>query len=165
MNRKKPVTILGVDPGFALVGWGIIEGIHDKLKVKSYGCIETDKELPLEKRLAIIYKELTKIINKYKPEVVAIEELFFFKNAKTAIPVSQARGVIMLAAEQSKAQVQEFTPLQVKQATCGYGRADKTQIQKMIKIILNLKTVPKPDDAADALAIAVCSAVSNDNLK
>lgn len=164
MNRKKPVRILGVDPGVALVGWGIVEGIHDKLKAKDYGCIKTDRRLPLEKRLVIIHRELQKIINKHKPEVVAIEELFFFKNVKTAISVSQARGVIMLAAEQSKIPIQEFTPLQVKQATCGYGRADKIQIQKMIKIILKLKTIPKPDDTADALAIAVCSAVSNNNL-
>ncbi|MBU0613303.1 crossover junction endodeoxyribonuclease RuvC [Patescibacteria group bacterium] len=165
MNRKRPVTILGVDPGVALVGWGVIKGVHDKLSAEDYGCIETDKKLPLEKRLLIIHTELQKIMKKHRPEIVSIEELFFFKNVKTAIAVSQARGVIMLAAEQSKTQVQEFTPLQIKQAICGYGRADKAQIQKMIKIILKLKSIPKPDDTADALAIAVCSAVSNDNLK
>ncbi|MFA6272505.1 MAG: crossover junction endodeoxyribonuclease RuvC [Patescibacteria group bacterium] len=163
MNIKKPVTILGVDPGFALVGWGVVEGIHDKLVAKDYGYIETDKSLPLEKRLAIIHKELQKIIRKFKPDVVSVEELFFFKNAKTVLAVSQARGVILLAAEQSKVPVHEFTPLQVKQTICGYGRAEKAQIQKMIKIILKLKTVPKPDDTADALAIAVCSAVSKNN--
>jgi crossover junction endodeoxyribonuclease RuvC len=163
MYIKKPATILGIDPGFALVGWGVVEGIHDKLIAKDYGCIETDKRLPIEKRLAIIYKELQKIIRKYKPDIISVEELFFFKNVSTAIAVSQARGVILLAAEQSKVPVQEFTPLQVKQTICGYGRAEKAQIQKMIKIILKLKTTPKPDDTADALAIAICSAVSKNN--
>ncbi|MFA6525144.1 MAG: crossover junction endodeoxyribonuclease RuvC [Patescibacteria group bacterium] len=163
MNIKKPVTILGVDPGFALVGWGVVEGIHDKLVAKGYGCIKTDKNLPLEKRLVIIYKELQKIIRKFKPDVVSVEELFFFKNVTTALAVSQARGVILLAAEQLKVPVHEFTPLQVKQTICGYGRAEKAQMQKMIKIILKLETVPKPDDTADALAIAVCSAVSKNN--
>ena len=164
MNHKEPITTLGIDPGFALVGWGVVEGIRDKLKTKAYGCIETDKNIPLEKRLDIVFKELVKIIKKYTPDVVAIEEIFFFKNAKTVISVSQARGVIILAAEQSKIPIQEFTPLQVKQTICGYGKADKTQVQKMIKMILKLETIPKPDDTADALAVAVCSSVFNNDL-
>jgi crossover junction endodeoxyribonuclease RuvC len=163
MITKQPSRILGVDPGFALVGWGIVEGIHDKLIAKEYGCIKTEKNIPLEKRLAIIYLDIQKIIKKFKPDIVSVEQLFFFKNVTTAIAVSQARGVILLAAEQAEVPVQEFTPLQVKQTICGYGRAEKEQIQKMIKLILKLKTVPKPDDTADALAIAICSAVSKNN--
>lgn len=154
------MIILGIDPGYAIVGVGIIEYIGNKFKVIDYFAITTEAHTPFEKRLKIIYDSLEEIIVKYKPDFMSIEELFFNDNAKTAIAVGQARGVIILSAVNCGVEIFEYTPLQVKQAVVGYGRADKKQVQLMTKALLNLESVPKPDDVADALAIAVCHAHS-----
>lgn len=151
------MVILGIDPGTATVGYGLIKTNQSKVEVIDYGCIQTSSLLKPAERLKKIYTELTKLIKKYRPEIMAVEDLFFFKNLKTAIKVSQARGVILLAGANNNVPVYEFTPLQVKQALTGYGRAEKIQMQKMVKLIFNLKEIPKPDDAADALAIAFCA--------
>lgn len=152
-------TILGIDPGTAIIGFGLIkkEG-KSKLETIDYGCIKTSIEFSTAERLQKLHRELNLLIKKYKPDIVAVEDIFFFKNLKTAIKVSQARGVILLTAAQSKLRVEEYTPLQIKQAVACYGRADKKQVQQMVKTILNLKEIPKPDDAADALAVAICCA-------
>lgn len=126
----------------------------------AFGCLETAKTLKVEQRLKILYQKLIAIIKKYNPDCLAIEELFFFKNSKTIISVAQARGMAILAAANLNIQVCEFTPLQIKQAITGYGRAEKQQVQKMVKALLCLKEIPKPDDAADALAVAICAAHS-----
>lgn len=152
------MIILGIDPGTALIGIGLVRYENKKISLEGYGCIETKPNLPDEKRLLRLYGELNKLIKKHKPDIVAVEKIFFFKNQKTVVGVSQARGVIMLAAAQNKKQIFEFTPLQIKQALTGYGRAEKKQIQQMVKAFLGLKEVPKPDDAADALAAAICCA-------
>jgi len=157
---KKDEVILGIDPGFGRVGWGLItKGKGDWMAV-NYGCIETPKSDCFVDRLSDMRDELTKIIKKYKPTRMAVEELFFFKNLKTAIKVGQARGVILLTAVDNKLELDEFTPLQVKQAITGYGRAEKKQMQKMVQTILNLKHAIKSDDAADALAVALCAGQS-----
>lgn len=155
------MIILGIDPGTATTGFGIIKSEKSNINLVYYGCIITSPRDSTAQRLKILYTELEKIIKKYKPDMAAIEDIFFFKNLKTAIKVSQARGVILLAGTQNKLAVCEYTPLQIKQAVTGYGRAEKMQVQKMIKIILNLKEIPKPDDAADALAVAICCANTN----
>lgn len=154
------MIILGIDPGTATTGYGVIKKRSNKLDLVDYGCINTKSDLLLPKRLDNIYKELKKIIKIYKPNILVTEKLFFFKNLKTAISVSQAQGVIFLAAQKAKVPIFEYTPLQVKQAMAGYGRADKKQIQKMVKVLLDLDEIPKPDDAADALALAICHAHS-----
>lgn len=154
------MVILGIDPGIARLGWGLIINTQGKLKIIDYGCFETSATTPEPLRLAEIYEFLIKLIKFHKPDVLSIEELFFAANARTALTVGQARGVIILSATQSKLHVNSYTPLQVKQALTGYGRADKNQIQLMVKSILNLKVIPKPDDAADALAIAITHAFS-----
>lgn len=146
---------MGVDPGIAIVGYGFVELFENSYKVLDYGAITTKAKIPLPDRLDLIYQEMNDLINQYKPEDIAFEELFFNKNVKTAITVAQARGVEVLAAKKSGANLYEYTPLQVKQALVGYGRATKSQIQDMVKIILNLNKVPKPDDVADALAVAI----------
>jgi crossover junction endodeoxyribonuclease RuvC len=156
MSSKKKQIILGIDPGLATTGYGIIIKEKDKILVVNYGAIDTAPKLKFAQRLEKIHQNLTKIIKKYKPDIIAIEELFFAKNVKTALMVGQARGVLMLTAMQAKVAIHEYTPLQVKQALTGYGRADKNQIQQMVKVLLNLKKIPKPDDAADALAVAIC---------
>lgn len=150
------MIILGVDPGTAIIGYGLIEKTNNKLELIDYGCIRTSADLSTADRLVILNKELEKLLKKYKPSAVAVEDIFFFKNLKTAIKVSQARGVILLTIAKLKIPVYEFTPLQIKQAVTCYGRAEKIQVQKMVKALLNLKDIPKPDDAADALAIAIC---------
>ena len=150
------MIILGIDPGLAIVGYGVIEYKGNKYKVIDYGCITTDADTNHPERLQIIYEELSLLIDKYNPDDVAMEELFFNKNVKTAIKVGQARGVILLTGARSDLKVVEYTPLQVKQAVVGYGRASKQQVQQMVKVLLNLETIPKPDDAADALAVAIC---------
>lgn len=150
------MKILGIDPGIGRMGWGIIE----KLKMKNCGCIETSSKLDVSKRLLQIHKELNSIIKKYKPDALAIEELFFGSNAKTALTVGQARGVVLLIAAEFNLQIGIYTPLQVKIALTGYGRAEKGQVGKMVKTLLNLKEVPKPDDTADALAVALTHAFS-----
>lgn len=155
------MIILGIDPGTATTGYGVIDSDKGKIKAVEHGCILTKANQNLETRLIIIFDELSEIIKKFKPEMVAVEELFFASNAKTAISVGHARGVILLACSKAKVPVYEYTPLQVKQAICGYGRGDKQQIQKMVKALLNLEEIPKPDDAADGLAIAICHANSH----
>jgi crossover junction endodeoxyribonuclease RuvC len=152
------MIILGIDPGTATTGYGLIDFKKKKISYLSCGCIKTEKNTAPEKRLQSIYNQLNKLIIAYKPDVMAVEKLFFFKNAKTAIPVSQARGVILLAAAKKKLPVYEFTPLEVKLNIVGYGRAEKIQLQKMIKKLLLLKEIPRPDDAADALGLAVSCA-------
>ena len=153
------MIILGIDPGTATTGYGVIEK-DNNLKMIDYGCIITTTDYSTAERLNIIDKELSKIIKKYKPDKIAVEDIFFFKNVKTVIKVSQARGVILARAAKTKIEVIEYTPLQIKQAVTSYGRADKNQVQQMVKLLLNLKQTPKPDDAADALATAICCANS-----
>lgn len=150
--------ILGIDPGIADTGFGILQVSGDgKLLCLEYGSIKTSPKDDLASRIEKLFNDLNKIIKKYKPEIISVEELFFNKNVKTALIVGQARGVVLLSAKMSKARLLEFTPLQVKQAVSTYGRADKAQIQRMVKMILNLEEIPRPDDAADALAIAICA--------
>lgn len=155
------MLILGVDPGIGRCGWGVIERIsNSKSKVINYGCIETEANGEIGKRIKIIYDELKSVFTKYKPQALAVEELFFNTNAKSALIVGQARGIVLLLAAQNKVPIYVYTPLQVKVALTGYGRAEKGQIGKMVKILLNLKEVPKLDDTADALAVAVTHAFS-----
>lgn len=150
------MIILGIDPGIAIVGYGIIEYIGNRYRVLDFGSVLTPAHTPIADRLKQIYAELRQIIYKNKPDVCAIEELFFNNNAKTVIQVAQGRGVCILAAVNEGLEVYEYTPLQIKQALTGYGRADKQQIQQMTKALLGLDKVPKPDDTADALAVAIC---------
>ncbi len=154
------MRILGIDPGYAIIGFGIIEYEGGKFKVVDYGKITTPAGQSLSKRLKSIYDAMTNIFERYKIDVMAVEELFFNTNVKTAIAVGHARGVILLSAENAKVPLYEYTPLQIKQAVVGYGRADKNQVQQMVKMFLKLKEVPKPDDTADALAVAICHANS-----
>lgn len=157
--QNKTKIILGIDPGTATTGFGVVSINQKKeLTAVAHGCIVTNAKLPTAKRLEIISHDLKKIISKHKPDLIAVEALFFFKNQKTIIKVAQAQGAILLTASLAKIPTILYTPLQVKQAITGYGRAEKSQMQSMIKKLLNLSTVPKPDDAADALAIAVCCA-------
>ena len=158
------MVILGIDPGYAIVGYGVIDYRNNHFSVIDYGAILTDAKMPFNERLEKIFDELTEIIEKYNPEAMAIEKVFYNSNAKTVIDVSQARGVIMLAAQKKKLPAYEYTPLQVKQSVVGYGRAEKKQIQEMIRRILALEKVPKPDDTADALAMAVCHAHASGSL-
>ncbi len=150
------MIILGIDPGIATVGYGIVEYNGNSFRAVDYGAIITPAKLPLQRRLRMIYEEVSRLIERHKPDAMAVEELFFNTNAKTAISVAHGRGVVLLAAMLGNIEAFEYTPLQVKQATTGYGRADKNQVQQMVKIMLNLNAVPKPDDAADALAVAIC---------
>lgn len=152
------MKILGIDPGYAIVGYGVIEYNNPRFTTLEYGAITTLAGVPFNKRLKKIYDEYIEILKRHKPEAVAIEKLFFTNNKTTAIDVAQARGLILLGAEQCGIETFEYTPLQVKQAVVGYGRAEKHQVMDMVKRLLNLKAVPKPDDTADALAIAVCHA-------
>jgi crossover junction endodeoxyribonuclease RuvC len=164
----KNMRIIGIDPGYAIMGWGVIDMKGNHFDVVAYDSIFTDKDMPMPDRLKALYTGLMNIIAEYEPEVAAIEELFFNNNAKTAILVGQARGVALLACSNSGLEIAEYTPLQIKQALVGYGRADKKQVQFMVKTMLNLPEVPKPDDTADALAAAIChghSADSRDRLK
>lgn len=150
------MKILGIDPGYAILGYGIVEMTGNRFKVCDYGAVTTDAGMEMPDRLKVLYQSLMDIIAEHEPDVASVEELFFNTNAKTAILVGQARGVAVLACANSGLEINEYTPLQIKQALVGYGRADKKQVQAMIKTILNLKAVPKPDDTADALAAAVC---------
>jgi crossover junction endodeoxyribonuclease RuvC len=156
--------ILGIDPGIATTGFGIIQKQGNKIKAIDYGKIITTPKDKAPDRLKIIYKELKTIIKKHKPDVIAIEQLFFNKNTKTALTVGQARGIAMLSAANFNIPLYEYTPLQVKSAVVGYGRADKNQIKYMVKVLLNLKEAPTPDDTADSLAIAICHINSNNKL-
>ena len=154
------MRILGIDPGFAIVGWGVIDYNGSRFRVVGYGSIQTPPTMRPEERLLAIYNELAALIDKFSPDEMAVEELFFNTNQTTGIKVAQARGVIMLCAEQRGVRISEYTPLQVKQSVTGYGRADKKQVITMVTMLLGLAKPPKPDDTADALAIAVCHAHS-----
>ena len=157
------MRILGIDPGYGIVGWGIID-TGTNIDVIDYGVVSTPKEMSLPDRLEVIYSSIKSIILSYKPDVVAVEELFYFKNQTTVIPVAEARGVILLACKNVGVPIYEYTPLQIKQALTGVGRAEKAQVQFMVKSILGLEKVPKPDDAADALAVAICHSQINPRL-
>ena len=152
------MIILGIDPGYGTIGYGVIEKNGSKISPIDYGVIQTPKDENIAVRLAMIYDSLHTLIEKYKPDEVAVEELFFNTNITTGIKVAQARGVILLCAVRECGRLFEYTPLMVKQSLTGNGRADKHQVQYMVKMMLNLKTEPRPDDAADALAIAICHA-------
>ncbi len=149
------MIILGIDPGYAIIGYGVIDTQKSNM-VLDYGAIITPKEDTMPIRLEAIDSSLKFLFDKYKPDAVAIEELFYFKNQKTVIQVAQARGVIVLACQKYCGNIYEYTPLQIKQALTGQGRAEKAQVQYMVKAILGLDSIPKPDDAADALAVAIC---------
>jgi len=154
------MIILGIDPGTARMGWGVIKSVRGEQSLVAFGCITTMAKLPPEDRLLTIRQELEKLIRIYKPARVGVEKLFFAKNTKTALSVAEARGIVLVTLRGADVPITEFTPLQVKQALTGYGRADKRQMQIMVKTLLKLKDIPKPDDAADALAIAMTAAVS-----
>jgi crossover junction endodeoxyribonuclease RuvC len=156
--KNESIRILGIDPGTGILGWGLIEKNSGKIKPLRYGCVITEANSPLPERLLKIYQSLCDIIKKNKPDCIAIEDLFFFKNQKTVMSVAQARGGAIIAAMSNGLAVYEYTPLQVKQALTGYGRADKKQMQEMVRITCSLKERPKPDDAADALGVAICHA-------
>ncbi|MGE4283034.1 MAG: crossover junction endodeoxyribonuclease RuvC [Clostridia bacterium] len=154
------MIILGIDPGIAIVGYGIIKYEGNKFSVVHYGAITTHSSMQLPDRLKEIYEGIIYLIEMFHPDAVAIEELFFNKNVKTALTVGHGRGVALLAAANKGLEISEYTPLQVKQSVVGYGRAEKAQVQQMVKVILSLNEIPKPDDVADALAVAVCHAHS-----
>lgn len=154
------MRILGIDPGFAITGYSIIDYIGNKFQLNTSGAILTEAKTSFPLRLEKIYEDLVDIIEEYKPEAMSIEELFFNNNVKTAINVAQARGVILMTARIKNVDIFEYTPLQVKQAVTGYGRADKMQVQRMVKMILNEENLPKLDDITDSMAIAICHAHS-----
>jgi len=148
-------VVLGIDPGTAILGYGVVRGERDPAMV-AYGVVRTQAKTPPEKRLQLLYDGVSRLIAQYLPDCVAVEQLFFSKNVTTALPVMQARGVVLLAAANADLPVFEYRPIEVKQAITGYGKADKPQMQEMVRILLHLDTIPQPDDAADALAIAIC---------
>lgn len=150
------MIVLGIDPGYAIVGCGVVEYKSNHFRVLEYGAITTEAHTPFNERIEKIFDEAYALIQKYKPDAMAIEKLFFNTNQKTAIDVAQARGALVLAAQKCKVPIFEYTPLQVKQSVVGYGRAEKKQVQEMTRVMLNLEKIPKPDDAADALAMAIC---------
>ena len=154
------MIIIGIDPGYAKVGYGIVKYENNRFVSLEYGCIKTNPPTPFEQRLLIISEKILELYKTFKPMAIAIEKLFFNNNTKTAIDVAQGRGAILLTAAQSMLPVFEYTPLEVKTAVAGYGRADKHQIQQMVRTILNLQKAPRSDDAADALAVAICHAHS-----
>jgi crossover junction endodeoxyribonuclease RuvC len=152
------VVILGIDPGMAITGYGVIESDknNNKMKVLDYGVVTTPSDMETSQRLLHIFNSVEELIRQYSPDAIAYEELFFNKNVKTALIIGHARGAAVVAGARQGIDLYEYTPLQVKQAVAGYGRADKQQVQSMVKLLLNLREIPKPDDAADALAVAVC---------
>ncbi len=150
------MIVLGIDPGYAIVGCGVVEYHNNHFRVITYGAITTEAHTPFNIRIEKIFDEANELIQKCKPDAMAIEKLFFNTNQKTAIDVAQARGALVLAAQKNKVPIFEYTPLQVKQSVVGYGRAEKKQVQEMTRVMLNLEKIPKPDDAADALAMAIC---------
>lgn len=154
------MRVLGIDPGIAIVGFGFIDKHGSKVTPVQYGCIQTEAHTPEEERLLHVYEAMVQLIDKYKPEAVAFEKLFFNRNVTTAMSVSQARGVLVLAAAQKGLPIAEYTPMQVKQAIVGYGKAEKRQVQEMTRMFLKLQAIPKPDDVADALSVAICHAHS-----
>ena len=159
------MRILGIDPGFAITGFSVIDYEGNKFKLITSGAILTEAHTSFPLRLEQIYNQLNQIITEYKPDAMAIEELFFNNNAKTAINVAQARGVILVTAKLNKVPIYEYTPLQVKQAVVGYGRADKMQVQRMVKMILNEENLPKLDDTTDSMAMAICHSHSSKFVK
>lgn len=158
------MRILGIDPGYAIVGYGVVDYSNTKFSVVDYGAILTEAGVPFNERLEKIYDDAFSIMQRWKPQVMAIEKLFYNTNAKTVIDVGQARGALILAAQKNRLAIAEYTPLQVKQSVVGYGRAEKKQVQEMTKMILNLESIPKPDDTADALAMAICHAHASGSL-
>lgn len=150
------MKILGIDPGMAIVGYGMIEVNNDKIELLTSGSIQTDKKLDDSKRLLEIYNDLSQIIQKYQPDCASVEQLFFFKNQKTIIPVAEARGVILAVLEKFNIPTYSYTPMEVKQILTGYGRADKKEVEQMVKLTLNTQDLPKLDDTIDAIAIAIC---------
>lgn len=150
------MRVIGIDPGTAITGWGVVEGEGDDLALIAYGAVTTAAGTPLPQRLQTIYRDLTAIVHKWQPTTAAIEELFFSKNAKTALAVGHGRGAAMLALANADLPIWEYKPLEVKQAITGHGGADKRQMQQMVKLLLELDDIPRPDDAADALAVAIC---------
>ncbi|HSX40741.1 MAG TPA: crossover junction endodeoxyribonuclease RuvC [Candidatus Saccharimonadales bacterium] len=154
------MRVLGIDPGLGRLGWGIVEVQNSEFRVQSFGCLETPANTPVEKRLLTIHQFISKLLKTEKPDVLSIEELFFGANAKTAFAVGQARGVVLVAAAAQDADVAVYTPMQVKMAVTGYGRAEKKQVGQMVKVLLKLDSIPRPDDTADALAIALTHALS-----
>lgn len=152
------MRIIGIDPGYAIMGYGILDYTGNRFTPVAYGSVTTDAHTPNEQRLLTLYEELTAIIKEYQPEAASIEELFYNTNATTAIMVGEARGMALLACVQNGVEINEYTPLQIKSSLTGYGRAEKKQVQAMVRMILGLQEVPKPDDTADALAAAICHA-------
>lgn len=148
--------VLGIDPGTAIVGWGVVEGEGQELALLDYGVLRTPAHQPLPERLALIYTGLNEVLDRFRPDGVGVEQLFFARNVTTALPVAHARGVILLAVQQRGIPLAEYKPMEVKQAVTGYGHADKQQMQQMVRLLLGLEEIPRPDDAADAVAIALC---------
>ena len=158
------MRILGIDPGYAIVGFGVVDYDGTHYTPVDYGVIESSKDEAMPVRMAIVYEGISSLIEKYKPDCLAVEELLFFKNQKTIVPVAEARGVILLAGVNNNMNIFEYTPLQIKQALTGNGRAEKAQVQYMVTALLGLSSIPKPDDAADALAVAITHANFNQML-
>lgn len=158
MKIKHGTRLIGIDPGYGRIGWGIIEYQNNRWMHVAHGCIETTKKIPMPDRLEELYRELGSILVTYKPSIGAVEELFFVKNITTGIQVGQARGVILLVMKRLKMKIYEYTPLEIKQAVTGYGKAEKRQIQMLVQMQLGLKDRPRPDDAADALGVALTCA-------
>jgi len=156
LNRKKNIRILGIDPGYAITGFGILDYNGFKFTPLEYGAVTTDAGTEFTKRLRAIHEDIEFIFNRFNPDCMAIERLYFTTNQKTAIDVAQARGIVLLSAAMRDIPVSEYTPLQVKQSVVGYGKAEKNQVMEMTRQILGLSHIPRPDDAADALAIAIC---------
>jgi crossover junction endodeoxyribonuclease RuvC len=148
--------VLGIDPGTAIVGWGMVEGEGQDLRLLEYGVIRTPAHMPLSERLLLIYDGIRELLDTFQPHGVGVEQLFFARNVTTALPVAHARGVILLALQQAGIPLREFTPMEIKQAVTGYGKADKQQMQQMVRLLLGLESIPRPDDAADAVAVAIC---------
>ncbi len=159
--RSAGRTILGIDPGTATMGWGVIRQEGNRLRYIQHGAVTTPSSWEMPRRLGRLYDGITELLQGYRPHTVAVEELFFNTNVSTAITVGQARGVAILAAYKAGVEVHEYTPLQVKQTITSYGRADKRQVQEMVRALLNLREIPRPDDAADGLAIAITHAFSS----
>ena len=149
------MIVLGIDPGYALMGWGVVEAEGSRMKLINYGCIETKAGVPMQNRLRTLQLGVRDLLHIYHPDDVAFEELFFARNVTTALMVGAARGAAIIAAAEYTQNLYEYTPMQIKQAITGYGKADKKQIQQMVKLLLKLEEIPKPDDAADAIACAI----------
>lgn len=152
------MIVMGIDPGFAITGYGVVDYTGNRFRVLDYGIIRTEAGCPFPERLLVLHKEMAELTKRHKPDVMAVEELFFNTNVTTGLKVGHARGVILLSAAISGIQVFEYTPMQVKLAVVGYGNAKKPQVQQMVKVLLGMEAIPKPDDAADALAVAICQA-------